>query len=76
MHEPGWLAMKGPKSALIEWLQGLRFPLLLLVISIFWIASVFIPDAIPFVDEILLGLMTVVLSRMKRGQGNRETPKA
>ena len=59
--------MKGPKSALMGWLAGLRFPVLLVVTTVLLIVNVFVPDAFPLVDEILLGLIAIVLSRLKHG---------
>jgi hypothetical protein len=59
--------MKGPKSALMAWLGGLRFPVLLVITTLLLILNLFIPDAFPFVDEILLGLIAILLSRLKRG---------
>lgn len=58
--------MKGPKSALMTWLGGLRFPVLLVVTTLLLIVNVFVPDAFPLIDEILLGLIAIVLSRLKR----------
>lgn len=60
--------MKTPKSALMSWLEGLRFPVLLVVTVVLLVVNLIVPDALPFVDEILLGLVTVVLSRLKRGR--------
>jgi hypothetical protein len=58
--------MKGIKARLVAYLESLRFPWLLLVTSVLFLVNVFIPDAVPFVDEILLALVAVVLGRLKR----------
>ncbi|MCW8845915.1 DUF6116 family protein [Pseudomonadota bacterium] len=58
--------MKGIKARLTGYLESLRFPWLLLVTSLLFLVNVFVPDAIPFVDEILLALVAVVLGRLKR----------
>ncbi len=58
--------MKGIKARLVAYLESLRFPWLLLVTSVLFLVNVFIPDALPFVDEILLALVAVVLGRLKR----------
>lgn len=58
--------MKGIKSRLITFLESLRFPWLLLVTLALFLVNVFVPDVFPFVDEILLALIAVVLSRLKR----------
>jgi hypothetical protein len=60
--------MKGPKSKLMNWLEGLRFPVLLVITTLLLILNLIIPDAFPFVDEILLGLVAILLSRLKRGR--------
>jgi len=56
----------GIKSRLIGYLNSLRFPWLLLVTVVLFLANVLVPDVLPFVDEILLALVGVVLSRLKR----------
>lgn len=43
----------------------LRFPWLLAITATLFVANLFIPDAIPFVDEILLGLATLVIARIR-----------
>jgi len=58
--------MKGIRKRLLSWLESLRFPWLLLVTAVLFVVNVFVPDAFPFVDEILLGLIAVVLGRLKR----------
>lgn len=39
----------------------LRFPQLFVVTAAIFLLDLFIPDLIPFVDEVLLGLLTVLL---------------
>jgi hypothetical protein len=58
--------MKGIKKRFVAYLESLRFPWLLLVTAVLFVVNVFVPDAFPFVDEILLGLIAVVLGRLKR----------
>lgn len=64
--------MKGIKARVIGYLESLRFPWLLLVTAILLLVNVIVPDIIPFVDEILLALVAVVLGRVKR-KGPRQT---
>lgn len=68
-------------APLIAYLTRLRFPALFAIIAVLFILDFFIPDAIPFVDEILLGLGAALLGswkkRIKPGSagdkaGNRE----
>ncbi len=69
----GWL-----RTRLRDWARQLRFPRLLLLTAVVFGLNVAIPDVIPFVDEILLGLATVILSRLRIGRDKRppEAPKA
>ena len=57
-----------------RWLEGLRFPVLLIITAIIFVINLFIPDALPLVDEALLFLLTLLLARLKRrGTGQEET---
>ncbi|MFW6084867.1 MAG: DUF6116 family protein [Gemmatimonadota bacterium] len=52
---------------MIERFAGrLRFPVLFFLTAALFVADLFVPDAIPLVDEILLGLLTVLLGSWKR----------
>jgi len=51
---------------LLRWAEGLRFPRLAMVTAVLFIADVLLPDFIPFVDEILLGLGTLLLANIKQ----------
>ena len=67
--------MRGPVAGLVErYASRLRFPrLLLLVVTLFGVDLV-VPDMIPFVDEILLGLGTVLLGSMRKRRTKPEDP--
>lgn len=58
--------MRPPVSAIVTHTAGrLRYPkLLALTVGVF-VLDLVIPDLIPFVDEILLGLGTLLLSRLR-----------
>ena len=58
--------MKGIKSRVISYLESLRFPVLLIVAVVLFGVNVFVPDVVPFIDEALLALVAVILSRLKR----------
>lgn len=45
--------------------RRLRYPTLLLLTALVFLADVLVPDLLPFVDEVLLGLATLVLSRLR-----------
>ena len=53
-------------APLIAYLARLRFPALFAITTILFILDFFIPDVIPFVDEILLGLGAALLGSWKK----------
>ena len=60
------LSDKGERKRLIErYASRLKFPYLFLLIAALFVADLILPDAIPFVDEILLGLIAVLLGTWK-----------
>jgi hypothetical protein len=54
------------QDRLIQYASRLRFPKLLALIAAVFILDVIFPDVIPFADEILLGLMTLLLGTLKK----------
>ena len=50
----------------------LRFPTLFALIGLLFLVDLLVPDFIPFVDEIILGLLTVVLGSWR--EKRREAP--
>lgn len=50
--------------------RRLRYPTLLLLTALAFLVDVLVPDLLPFVDEILLGLATLVLSRIREREGD------
>jgi len=53
-------------APLIAYLARLRFPALFGITTVLFILDFFIPDVIPFVDEILLGLGAALLGNWKK----------
>lgn len=66
--------MPGVKKRFTRYLESLRFPWLLLVTSTLFLVNLFVPDALPFVDEILLALVAVILGRIRKRGRTDETP--
>ena len=52
-------------GGLLGWARKRRFPTLLLITGGLFALDVVVPDFIPFADELLLGLATLILSRWK-----------
>lgn len=50
---------------LLRWAEGLRFPRLATLTAGLFVLDLLIPDVIPFVDEILLGLATLLLTNLR-----------
>lgn len=63
------------RERLLHYAARLRFPKLLALVAAVFLADLIFPDVIPFVDEILLGLITLLLAmlRKRNGKTGRET---
>ena len=63
---------------LLNWARKLRYPTLFKLIAALFALALFLPDPVPFVDEILLGLGTLLLANWKNrkamGDGNGARP--
>jgi hypothetical protein len=46
--------------------SGLRYPTLFKVVAGLFVADLLLPDVIPFIDEILLALGTLLLGAMRK----------
>jgi hypothetical protein len=66
---------EGPLVALVNRVAGrLRFPHLFLIVALLFLVDLVVPDVLPFADEILLGLATLLLARWKeRAEAPAET---
>ena len=58
-------------AGLLAWARKRRYPTLLLITGGLFVVDLVVPDLVPFVDELLLGLGTLVLARWK---DERTTP--
>jgi Family of unknown function (DUF6116) len=50
----------------LRFAAGLRFPTLFAITGALFLLDLLIPDFIPFADELLLGLATLMLASLKR----------
>ena len=53
-------------APLLRWLGRLSFPRLFLLTAALFLVDLVVPDVVPFADEILLGLGTLLLANWKR----------
>jgi hypothetical protein len=65
--------MMTPWSAIMDrvmrYASTLRFPKLLAITAALFVIDLIFPDMIPFVDEILLGLMSLLFASLRRRRG-------
>jgi hypothetical protein len=62
-------------SRIQRWAAGLRMPKLLALIATLFVVDLVVPDVIPLIDELLLGLGTLVLSNWRKKPPIDVTPK-
>jgi hypothetical protein len=67
--------MPSPRKALVTWLIArlarMRFPNLFLVTMALFVLNLVVPDVIPFVDEILLGLGAALVGSLRKPRSPR-----
>lgn len=54
----------------------LRFPTLFLITGVLFLADLVVPDAIPLIDELMLGLFTLLLGSWKRRRAPSPDPES
>jgi hypothetical protein len=52
-------------TGILAWARRRRYPTLLLTIGAIFLIDLVVPDVIPLVDELVLGLMTLALAQWK-----------
>lgn len=62
----GKVARGGMAGVFLRWASRLRFPYIFLLMSGLFILNLFIPDVIPLVDEIIMGLAAVLLASLRK----------
>jgi Family of unknown function (DUF6116) len=60
------IARGGLAGAVIRWSLNLRFPYLVLLLAVLFVLNLFIPDVVPFADEIIMGLVTAIMASLKK----------
>lgn len=67
--------MPNPVQWLVKRAAGLRFPYLFMITATLFGLDLLIPDAIPFADELLLGLITVLFGSLKKRRRTASLPE-
>jgi len=65
----------GPLALLMQrFLPRLKFPWLFLMLGTIFLADLIVPDFLPFIDEVMLGLLTVLVGSWKTRREPEEEP--
>jgi hypothetical protein len=62
----GKIARGGLLGVLLRWAGRLRFPYLFLLTAILFLIDLLVPDAVPMADELIMGLLAVLLGSLKK----------
>ena len=65
----GKLARGGLAGFLLRWASGLRFPYLFLLTALLFVFNLFVPDVVPVVDELIMGLVAMTLASLRKKPG-------
>jgi hypothetical protein len=74
-HAQQVMVGKTPVSPLLRFASRLRFPWMFALTAALFLADLLIPDLIPFADEVLLGLITLMFGTLRRRQGRGGKPQ-
>ena len=62
----GGIARGGLVGLFMRWAGRLRFPYLMALTLILFVFNLFMPDALPLVDEVIMGLIAALLASLKK----------
>ena len=62
----GKIARGGLPGAILRWSSSLRFPYTFLLMTVLFVLNLFIPDVVPFADEIIMGLVAALLASLRK----------
>ena len=71
----GKLARGGLAGIVLRWASGLRFPYLFLLTTTLFVFNMFVPDVIPVVDELIMGLAAMTLASLRKKPGEEHGDK-
>lgn len=60
------IAKGGVAGVLVRWTSRLRFPYLFILTSLLFICNLFIPDIVPFADELIMGMVAALFGSLKK----------
>lgn len=59
-------------ASFLAFADKLKFKNLFLMVIILFLVNLVIPDFIPFIDEIILGLLAIILAQLKKERENKK----
>jgi hypothetical protein len=71
----GKLARGGLAGIVLRWASGLRFPYLFLLTTTLFVFNMFVPDVLPVVDELIMGLAAMTLASLRKKPGEERGDK-
>lgn len=66
----GKLMRGGIAGIFVRWASRLRFPYLFLLTTVLFVANLFIPDVLPLADEVIMGLVAMLLASFRKKTGD------
>jgi len=60
------IARGGIVGVVLRWASRLRFPYLFLLTLVLFVLNLFIPDVVPFADELIMGLVVALLGSVRK----------
>ena len=61
-----------PQVFPLSFLAGLRFPQLFVILAVLLLLDIIVLDPVPGIDELLLGVMTLMIGRLKKSASRKE----
>ena len=65
----GGITKGGLAGIVLRWASRLRFPYLFALTAALFVLNLFVPDAIPMADEIVMGLVALLLGSIRKKKG-------
>ena len=72
----GKVARGGLMGIIVRWASRLRFPYIFLLTAVLFVLNLFIPDVVPMVDELLMGLLAALMGSLRKKPESEEAKPA
>jgi hypothetical protein len=72
----GKVARGGLMGIIVRWVSRLRFPYIFILTAILFVFNLFIPDVVPMIDELIMGLLTALLASLRKKPESEEVTPA